>query len=500
MNEGPTAAAPRPRKLLKTTLYTLGAITLVVTGTIAYLVSTFDPHDYRDRIVSLVLEKTGRTLDLQGEIGLSFWPDVAVRLGALSLSERQSAERFASVENARVRLKLRPLLSREIVASELVIAGAVVHIIRHADGRFNIDDLFKGGGPTPRFDVERVLVERSTLDYADLASGARYELHDLNVTTGRIAPGVITPLVLSFNARDASENLALEIALEGRLELDLEQRRHALHDADVQVTGRLGPWRDIGARATASFVARMQQNELSLSALSLSMKAIHVETPLTATVEARNVVFARGASKADGVRAGLFARGIAGATDIRLETASISHELDRLSSPGMTMNIAAEREGYRVTGVVSGPLEAELARRQVSLAPMAADLMITGPRLPAEGARAIVKGDGRLDIVKEALVLRLAGKIVGSSVKAQITAAGLEKPAYTFAIDVDQLDLKRYAAPAAASARNTPRDAAGRAAHHLLDPLAKMPATGTLTIGLLKTGDVEARDVRLVLK
>src|SRR5688500_16562123 len=169
MDEAPQRTARPRRKLLKPALYVLSAGALFAGALGAYLVATFDPRDYHDRIVSVVRTHTGRTLDIRGDIGLSFWPDVAVRLGALSLSERDSAERFASVESARVRLALRPLFSRQLVASELVITGASVRIVRDQDGRLNIDDLLKGEGPPPRFDIGRVIVERSAMSYTDLA-------------------------------------------------------------------------------------------------------------------------------------------------------------------------------------------------------------------------------------------------------------------------------------------------------------------------------------------
>jgi AsmA protein len=500
MNEGPTPAPPPQRRLLKTAFYAIGAVALAAAGTIAYLVSTFDPRDYRGRIESLVLEKTGRTLDIQGEIALSFWPDVAVELGALALSERQSTERFASVENARVRLKLRPLLAREIVASELVIAGAIVHIVRHPDGRLNIDDLLNGEGPAPRFDIERLRVERSAVDYVNLASGARFALSQINLTTGRIAPGVITPVAVSLSARDGGDNIAMRLGVKGRLEAIPDEQRYAFHDGVLEAAGRIGALRDIAAHAKASFAARTQQKEFSFGALSLSMKAVHVQTPITATLEAARVVFTPGASQAGNVRLALTAADAGGTTDIRIESASISRDMDRLSSQAITVNLAADRAGYRVAGVVSAPLEVALAPRRISLAPMTADLTTTGARLPAGGVRAVLRGEGRLDLAMEALVLRLAGLVADSNVKANVTAANFSKPAYTFSVEVDQLDLKRYAGSASRGSKTPMRDVPAQSAQQLLAPLVNLPASGTLAIGLLRNGDVEARDVRLVLE
>src|SRR5215208_3519681 len=96
----------RRRTLLKFALLMSGALVLIIAGAIAYVVATFDPRAYQHHIVQLVKEKTGRTLALTGEVSLSFWPDLAVRVGRASLSERASDEPFAHIATARVRLAL----------------------------------------------------------------------------------------------------------------------------------------------------------------------------------------------------------------------------------------------------------------------------------------------------------------------------------------------------------------------------------------------------------
>src|SRR5688572_1585563 len=151
------ARAPRRfRKALRYTFITLSALALALGAVVVYVAATFDPHDLHPHAIDLVRDKTGRTLEIRGRTALSFWPDVAVRLNDLSLSERGSTETFTNIEGARVTLKLGALLKREIVATELALAGAHVRVTRDADGRLNIADLFEGEGGPPRFDVGRV--------------------------------------------------------------------------------------------------------------------------------------------------------------------------------------------------------------------------------------------------------------------------------------------------------------------------------------------------------
>ena len=97
----------------------------------------------------------------------------------------------------------------------------------------------------------------------------------------------------------------------------------------------------------------------------------------------------------------------------------------------------------------------------------------------------------------EGVHLKLAGRIDESNVKARIVAAGFAAPVYTFTVDVDRLDLDRYL-PAAAT--RTSVQAAPERGENLLAPLAGLPASGTLTVGLLHAGGTKASNVKVVLK
>src|SRR5690606_23750111 len=128
-------------KLLKYTLLVLGGLLLVAGAVAAYVAATFDPNRYKPQIIAAVKEHTQRTLRLEGDIALSLWPNIAARVGKASLSERGSAQEFAAVEEARVSLKLMPLLSGEAVADTVTLRGLRANIVKRKDGTTNFEDL-----------------------------------------------------------------------------------------------------------------------------------------------------------------------------------------------------------------------------------------------------------------------------------------------------------------------------------------------------------------------
>src|SRR5687768_4740190 len=137
-------------RILKYVLLGLGALILLAGGLIAYVAATFDPNEYKPQLVQAVKDRTQRTLTIDGDITLSFWPSIGARIGKASLSERASDKEFARVEDAHVSLKLLPLLSRQVVADTVRVKGLRANVVKAKDGGTNLDDLT---GTSPSKDV-----------------------------------------------------------------------------------------------------------------------------------------------------------------------------------------------------------------------------------------------------------------------------------------------------------------------------------------------------------
>src|SRR2546430_12691314 len=106
----------KPVKLLWLALGVVAA--LLVAGSLVFAL-TFDPNRYKDDIERMALERTGRTLRLQGELKLVFFPSLGAGVGGGTLSERGSGREFVSLESAHASIKLMPLLQRQAVVEAL---------------------------------------------------------------------------------------------------------------------------------------------------------------------------------------------------------------------------------------------------------------------------------------------------------------------------------------------------------------------------------------------
>ena len=124
-------------KRLRILLWIVMVLAVLAVGTVLVLTQLVDPNEYKPQIARIVAEKTGRDLDLQGDLQLTFFPWLGVETGKLSLANAPGFGEtpMVSVENARVQAKLLPLLKRRLEVDTVVLDRPVVHLQVDASGK-----------------------------------------------------------------------------------------------------------------------------------------------------------------------------------------------------------------------------------------------------------------------------------------------------------------------------------------------------------------------------
>jgi AsmA protein len=235
-------------KILKYGLIGTGAVVGIAVAGIAYVAVTFNPNDYKSKIIQAVKDNKQRNLRLDGDIKLSFFPSIGANLSKVSLSEFNSDKEFAAIESARVSLALMPLLSKHVVVDEVTVSGLKATLVKHKDGTTNIDDLLgkdenkkdekkKNDSQLVKFDIASVDIEKTDLSYRDEGTGAQYVIKDLNLKTGRIANGSPSKIALSAGVQANQPKLDISTQLKTTLTFDLNKQHYQLEGLDLQVSG-----------------------------------------------------------------------------------------------------------------------------------------------------------------------------------------------------------------------------------------------------------------------
>ncbi|MFH2122219.1 MAG: AsmA family protein [Pseudomonadota bacterium] len=242
------------KKIIKFCLLGAGVIIGLTVAIVVYVAVTFNPDKYKGKIIEAVNESTQRTLSIDGDIKLSFFPNIGAELGKVSLSDFKSDSEFASVDNVHVSLVLMPLLSKQVVVDKVMVSGLQATLVKHENGTTNIDDLLgkdkkgdKGGkaakkdvtGPRAvKLDIAAVSLERTSLTYRDEATGAQYVVKDLNFKTGRIANGLPTEVKLSVGVQANQPKLDVASQITSTLTFDLDKKHYQLEGMDLQITAK----------------------------------------------------------------------------------------------------------------------------------------------------------------------------------------------------------------------------------------------------------------------
>lgn len=222
-------------KALKIIFWIVMVLVVLVIGLVFVVTRLVDPNDYKPQISSLVQEQTGRTLDLQGDLSLTFFPWIGAETGPVRLSNAPGFgdEPMVAVENARINVKLLPLLKRRVEVDTVVLDSPVIRLHTLADGRTNWDDLAgsgaddgsvrddesirddgKGPAAIAGLAVQGVSINAGQLYWRNDAADQQLDVTGLNLATGTLVPG--EPLDVSL-ALDAAGNMLPEPA---HIELD----------------------------------------------------------------------------------------------------------------------------------------------------------------------------------------------------------------------------------------------------------------------------------------
>jgi AsmA protein len=240
-------------KVLKFVLLSVGGVVMLAVVAVILVVAVFDPNKYKSELSRAVKDKTGRTLAIEGKIGLSFFPSIGVAVGKTSVSEPNSSRIFARIDEARISLALLPLLSKQVVIDRVTLSGLAVDLVQTQAGKSNFADLAgEAAGPPPppsasqpgrtpqresmHLDIAGVEVRASTIGWYDEASGSRFKASITELKTGRIASGAPGKLSLSARVEASQPRADLQIKLAGSYRLDFEKHSFVLSGIDLKIS------------------------------------------------------------------------------------------------------------------------------------------------------------------------------------------------------------------------------------------------------------------------
>jgi AsmA protein len=123
---------------------------------------------------------------VRGEASVSFFPILGASLTDIRV--KNGGSDVATVANAKVGLKLLPLIWGEVKISRLELVKPVVSIVRQKDGTLNIE-MRRGKPSGKRIALKKLAISEGSLLYTDLRSGGKTEWEDVDITVRDLSAG-----------------------------------------------------------------------------------------------------------------------------------------------------------------------------------------------------------------------------------------------------------------------------------------------------------------------
>ena len=281
-------------KVLKWIVLTILFLLVLAAGSVAVLVATLDPNDYKPQISEQVKKATGRDLTITGDISWSLFPWLGLDLGKTTLSNPQgfSSPVFAELDQVQFHVALMPLLKKKVETRKVLLKGVSIRLEKLANGKDNWSDLAQSSEPAaasgpkteastgmPDFDIRVAGLELqdASLTYTDHQAGTSVKIDPVNLKTGVLALGKPVPVTADMTLYQ--DKLKLQLNLSGDLTADIKSGQYRFDHLVIKnsVSGEGIPGGTLTAESSLNLAADLKKQTLALDPLSVETLGITLD-------------------------------------------------------------------------------------------------------------------------------------------------------------------------------------------------------------------------------
>ena len=234
----------------------IGLVVIIIAG-LLIAPAFIDIRDYKPQVEKYISEKTGRPFTVGDDLSLSFFPWAGVSLSNLKMGNTAAfAEKdFVTVKSFEVRVKLLPLIFRDIEIKRFILNEPSIVLVKNKDGRVNWSqpEMVPGkpatkepkekspsaaaetGLPIKELTVGDFSINNGTLEWIDHSSGVHKKITALSMSLRDVS--FEHPVRLSFSAKLDNQPLSIEGTI-GPIGKDFKQATIPL-DLDLKALNEL---------------------------------------------------------------------------------------------------------------------------------------------------------------------------------------------------------------------------------------------------------------------
>lgn len=491
-----------------------GLFLLLFLAAVIIIPMVIDPNDYKQEIEKAVRNATGRSFAIHGDIRLSFFPWIGVRVGEVSLGNAPqfSEEPMARIQETDVKVRLLPLLNKQVEVSTCLFKGMQLYLGKDASGKPNWADLLEReeqhpvppvqGEQTqdspsetrtiPLVSVSGVEIADARIIWDDRQSGRLFKADSINLDVVGFSFGEPFDLTLSLDLDATNPQIKAMLELAANVTLKLQQSQITCRN--LTTTLDLEKFTSAPSPQNAAFSPLSGKISLAGDILAnwgkgqIDLNKLHIATDLKG-----------GMVPGEGMKATL-------AADIAVNWLLQTMNIAELKASAYTLDITGNIRGERIIEAPS--LKGSLAVAPFSLKKLMKDLNL--PPLKTKAPEALTALAATVDFQASPDKVSLSSlNIVLDKTRlngtAQVSSLSRKRrlPSVMFDLHADALDVDGYMPkkngeapkPSPAPNTNSPVPQDEKPAGLPLDLLKSLDVTGRLRVGTLQVYGIQTSNI-----
>jgi len=287
------------RRILKLLVYITLVSLLFIAGVAGIFVATFDANLYKQELTDLVREQTGRDLQFFGDVGLTIYPALGMKIGAMSFSNAPGfgAQPMIKVNKASISVDVASLITFSPQVDQLLLQDLEINLQKNAAGVTNWDNLLKadssassttagstsgGGADSDAVTISGAFgginMQNARLLWKDDQAGVEYRINEFDLKTGPITADAPFALQLHL-ALQSADDIAANVDLKARLQYLNNDNQLKVDDMKLQIAAEgsaLPKGRMQVGVASESLLLDLQRNAVKFDGFELELDDIHL--------------------------------------------------------------------------------------------------------------------------------------------------------------------------------------------------------------------------------
>lgn len=298
---------------LKIALYLFAFIIVLIIAAVIILPLVINPNDFKPEIQTAVNDATGRNLVIEGDLELSVFPWIGVSTGKLILSNAQgfSKQNFAEIEESNIKVKLLPLLSKQLEVNRIVLKGLVLNLAKNKQGISNWDDLSKKDSststpptsantneeqivsPLAALAIGGISIEQAKISWDDQQQGKYTEINDVNFSLGALSfdQAINMTLALTVVNKEPAITESINFSTDLFINEQLDNFKFDSFKLESITEGKDIPGGSLKVNLLAEIAIDLKQQILNISDLSVNSGKLNLSANIKGTQIKDNPVF-----------------------------------------------------------------------------------------------------------------------------------------------------------------------------------------------------------------